>query len=189
MIDKFLEETLEYPIRIASSNSSLRILFGGRLNQLNKKDAIYITRVMKTVIEHIADLILEEIKPSENISDTKNYLIRGFTYCFDKSLEIVYNLLVANGEEVNFDLEEMNNGMSGDKIPEYIQMKVTPIIPIIATIFNKTFEFAKNTNSNKKGDTKELIKAILYGGMQLGTEFCFRIDLDDHSEFEKYMNN
>jgi hypothetical protein len=79
---------------------------------------------------------------------------------------------------------------SEENVPEYIQLKVTPIIPQIVLIFNKVIDEVY-THSKEYLDNdisiEELIKCMLYGGMKLGTEFCLRIDLTNTDELDALL--
>ena len=183
MAQDIIKEILYYPCTVASSGLTYSFLHGDRISQLEKDEAIYLTNTMTSAIDKIVDHIIEEINPADNIDEAKDHLIRAFTYCFDKSIEIVYKLLAQVDEEVEFNFSDLFNGMGGDKIPEYIQLKVTPIIPNVAMTFNATFDRIIEREYSKKATIKDLIKAILCGGMHLGTEFCLRIDIQNYSEF------
>lgn len=189
MTPNILNEILAYSYSVASTDLTYSFLHGDRISQLEKDEAIYLTNGMNDVIDKIADHIIEEIKPADNLNDAQDHLIRAFTYCFDKSAEIVYKLLAQIDEEIEFNLYDLYNGMGGDKVPEYIQLKITPVIPKVAIAFSATFDHVMEQEYSSQPNNKDLIKAILFCGMHLGTEFCLRIDLQDFSELNSFMED
>ncbi|HTN68178.1 MAG TPA: hypothetical protein VLZ33_01810 [Dysgonamonadaceae bacterium] len=182
-----MKDIVSYPCNVASTNFSCLFLLGDRISQLEKYEAVYLNNTMTKAIEKIVDHIIEEIAHKNNLETAQNHLVRAFTYCFDKSLEIVYKIRAQVDEGVEFNFSDLYNGMGGDKVPEYIQLKVTPIIPKIVMVFNETIDHINKKKYTKQITIRELAKAILFAGVYLGTEFCLRIDMQDYSEFNKYM--
>lgn len=187
MTQEIINEILTYSYTVASTDLTYSFLHGDRISQLEKDEAIYLTNEMTRAIDKIVDHIIEEIKPASTLNDAKDLLIRAFTYCFDKSIEMVYKLLAEVDEDIEFNFSDLYNGMGGDQIPEHIQLKITPIIPKVAMTFNATFDHIIEQEYSSNHNIKDLIKVILFCGMHLGTEFCLRTDLQNFSEFNNYM--
>ena len=169
---------------------SVLILCNERKYNLDKEQATFLVESLSSVIEKLSIVFLEGKNCGTSIEDNQDILFRSFTYFFDKSLEMVYNIRVENEKKTHFNLNDLINGLGGDKIPEYIQLKVTPIISMLAKIFNKTINYF-NVNMEdilmNEITLKEQMKAIMFGGMQLGIEFCLQIDLENDSEMNRYL--
>lgn len=190
MANRKFEELIQYPKSIACSDMSVFILGNERKYNLDNDQATFLVTSLSTVIEKLSIVFLEDENCGTSIVENQDILSRSFTYIFDKSLEMVYNIRVENEKKTHFDFNELINGLGGNKIPEYIQLKVTPIIPTLLKIFNKTINyFNVNMEDILMNDItlKEQMKAIMYGGMQLGIEFCLQIDLEDDSEMNRYL--
>ena len=184
--ENFAKQVLSYSMEIASSDISVIILFGKRQFQLEQYQRIYISDIMKDVSDNIVIHMTKFIEPSTNFSDSTDHLVRAFMFCFDKSVEIIYNMRVDNDKGVNFNFEELYDGMSGDKIPEYIQIQITKIVPNVISIYQKTFDFIIDLQCDNI-DFADKIKSVIYSAIQIGTEYALRIDLDDDSMYEKYL--
>lgn len=190
MANRKFEELIQYPKSIARSEISVLILGNERKYNLDNDQATFLVESLTSVIEKLSIIFLEDKNCGPSIVENQDILSRSFTYIFDKSLEMVYNIRVENEKKTQFDYNELINGLGGNKIPEYIQLKVTPIIPTLLKIFNKTINyFNVNMEDILINDItlKEQMKAIMYGGMQLGIEFCLQIDLEDESEMNRYL--
>lgn len=190
MANRKFEELIQYPKSIARSEISVLILGNERKYNLDNDQATFLVESLTSVIEKLSIVFLEDKNCGPSIVENQDILSRSFTYIFDKSLEMVYNIRVENEKKTQFDYNELINGLGGNKIPEYIQLKVTPIIPTLLKIFNKTINyFNVNMEDILVNDItlKEQMKAIMYGGMQLGIEFCLQIDLEDESEMNRYL--
>jgi len=190
MINRKLEELVQYPKRLASSDMSVLILCNERKYSLDEEQATFLSGALSSVIEKLSIVFLEDENCGTSVEENQDILSRSFTYIFDKSLEMVYNIRVENEKETHFNFKDLINCWGGNQIPEYIQLKVTPIIPILAKIFNKTINYFKvNLEDILMNDItlKEQMKAIMYGGMQLGIEFCLQIDLENDSEMNRYL--
>ena len=135
------------------------------------------------ITHQIADRIIidfEQLHPIKNIDDIRHELLKGFVYMFDKGVEISYFSRLLQDTKVEYNFNDLLNGISGDTFPVYIQVQVNPMIPVLADIYNSTFEFMhQNESSLAKSniDAKELMKLILIGGAFLGVEYCLRIEL------------
>lgn len=185
-----LAELIRYPKRLASSDMNVLILNNERQYSLEKEEAEFLAEALSSVIEQYSDAFIKDENCGASIEENQDILSRSFTFFFDKSLEMVYNIRVENEKETQFNSNDMMIGWGGSQIPEYIQLKVTPIIPLLAKIFNKTINYYKvNLEDILMNDItlKEQMKAIMYGGMQLGIEFCLQIDLENDSEMKRFL--
>lgn len=190
MANRKFEELIQYPKSIACSDMSVLILGNERKYSLDNDQATFLVTSLSTVIEKLSIAFLENEKCGTSLVENQDILSRSFTYLFDKSLEMVYNIRVENEKKTQFDFNDLINGLGGNKIPEYIQLKVTPIIPTLLIIFNKTINYY-NVNMEdilmNNITLKEQMQAIMFGAMQLGIEFCLQIDLEDESEMNRYL--
>lgn len=135
------------------------------------------------ITHQIADRIIidfEQLHPIKNIDEIKKELLKGFVYMFDKGVEISYFSRLLQDTKVEYNFNDLMDGISGNTFPVYIQEQVNLLIPVLADIYNSTFEFIhQNESSVAKRSivTKELMKLILVGGAFLGVEYCLRIEL------------
>jgi len=186
--ENFINEVISYSVKIASSDISVKILNRHQLYELEEYEGLYIAKVMKDVSDKVVPFIIDTIKPSTNFADTDELLVRAFMFYFDKCVEMVYNMRVDNDKGVEFKLEELFNGISGDQIPEYIQIKINKIIGMILTNYKMTFDYAQNLDCDDI-DLEDKIRTILYSSIQIATQYASEIDLDDDSEFQLYMES
>ncbi len=189
MKQEIINDIITYPSRVALNNIQFLILQGDRINQIDRDQAIYLTDTMKNAIEKMVEHINEETGENNNIVSVSDHLVRAFGYSFDKSIEILYKLIFEVEEGVEFNLNEMYNGGGGDQIPEYIQVKITPTIPIVVSIYTETIKYIQEKQYEISLDMLDLMKSVLFGGMYLGAEFGYRIDFNDQSELESYLTN
>ena len=191
MKEEALGKLILLPVQIGSNDLECRILIGDRVDELTMEKAVYHAETMKKPIDILVQSFIEA-EPSKDISKLRKILIRGFIYCFDKAVEDVYNLRARPTANINFDLTDIFTGESGDEIPEYIQLKVTPCIGSIGTIYNKLVDHIEEIEDELSEVGiyyEDTIKSILYGGMYLGTEFCLRIDLENSDEMDALLND
>jgi len=186
--ESFIKDVIVYSVKIASSDISVLILNGHRLYELEEYQALHIAKVMKDVSDKVVPLIIDSIKPSTNFADTDELLVRAYMFYFDKCVEMVYNMRVDNEKTVNFNFEELFSGISGDQIPEYIQLKITNIVGSFITIYKKTFDYAQSLECENI-ELEDKIRTLLYSSIQIGTQYALEIDLDDDSEFQQFMEN
>jgi len=174
------------PYEIASSDFAY-LFSPGDPSQLSYSDAVYVSNVMTKAIKNFSVIIDGANKPQYDPEIAKEHLIRAFVYFFDKGVEIVYNLRTDNEKGIQFRIQDLYSGRGGNQVPEYLQLKVTPVIPYLAEIFKKTIDYLIEKNYFDRYPFVELTELILTGGMKLGVEFCQRLDLNDQSELEKFM--
>jgi hypothetical protein len=186
--ENFIKDVIMYSVKIASSDISVLILNGQRLYQLEEYQALHIAKVMKDVSDKVVPFIIDSIKPSTNFADTDELLVRSFMFYFDKCVEMVYNMRVDNEKGIEFKLEELFNGISGDQIPEYIQIKINKKIGSILTNYKMTFDYAQSLDCDDI-DLEDKIRTILYSSIQIATQYALEIDLNDDSEFQRFMEN
>jgi hypothetical protein len=186
--ENYLKEVIMYTMQIASSDYTVMIITGERLYSMDQYDAEYVAKVMKDVSDKVVPYICTAIKPSNEFAETDDLLCRAFMFYFDKCVEMIYNIRVENGKGVDFNFEELFNGISGHMIPEYIQFRINKIISLIIQIYQKTFDFALRLNAEEIPlDFK--IRTVLYSSIQLATEYAICLDLEDDSEFQHYLEN
>lgn len=186
--ENFIIEVSKYSLKIATTDLSLLILNGKRYYNLKKNEGEYIVNVMNEVSKKVVPGIIDSIKPSTDFSDTDLVLVRAFMFYFDKCVEMVYNIRVDNDKQVTFNFEELFNGISGNQIPEYIQIKITKIVATILTIYKKTFYYAQSFDIEGI-DLENKIKSILYSAIAIGTQYALEIDLEDDTEFQKFLKS
>ena len=186
MRDKIIHEVLLNPTVLASS-LKYQLIAGQKYYELDAEDSKYLSSAITPFISHICSQLYDGNINRLESDDIKKYLMTAFTYCFDKTIELVYNLRVDNANDINFHTDDMLNGMGGDKIPEYLQLKITPIIHLISMIFIETYELA--LQYSKEIDHNSLSKTLLFGAVGLASELCIRIDLEDTSEMDKYVED
>ena len=188
----WIGEIVKYPIEQATTNLETLIMTSNRLHKLNREEGIYFANGVSGAVKEVTKILTEDENFKDTIPKNRDILLRSFTYFFDKGLEIVYNLRIENEKVTDFDLNDLVNGMGGDKIPEYIQLKVTPIIPKIAQIFNSTIKFIETNKSEiDKSEMvlSEIVQGLILSGAQLGAEFCLQLDLDNQDEMEQLLQN
>ncbi len=185
---ELIQHIVAYSIGIASNAPSVSILNGKRLSNLEEYQARYILNVIGSVSDKVVPLITDEMVSSDQLLDKRDLLQRAFMFYFDKTIEMVYNMRVDNEKGIDFNLMELFNGKSGDNIPVYIQIKVNKIVPSIALLCGTITDNVRAMECNDLA-LKEKIKTILYSSMQIAIEYALRIDLDDDSELQDYLEN
>jgi hypothetical protein len=103
-------------------------------------------------------------------------LLRGFTFCFDKGVEMAYFLDLDDDYDVlsDYEFENWYNGFSGDTVSESIQVEVNQRIQSIANLFNMMVEFHE-TLAKVNPDTiglHEVMYIFLANSVMVGFEFC-----------------
>lgn len=179
---KIIINTFEY----ASSFEGGGMLIGEREHMLNEKEAKIISSLMGDLINQVNGTVFKIGEVEHDIQELENALFKAFIYCFDKTIEIIYAIRTGIDNGFGWDSEDMLNGISGDKIPEYLQLKVMPVIPILSKIYNETLSFSKPFI--EEFGPRVIYDAILYSSVQLATEFGLRLDLEDTSEWDRYMD-
>ncbi|MDP4271712.1 MAG: hypothetical protein Q8909_16570 [Bacteroidota bacterium] len=175
-------------MKTALHDPSRSILKGKRLHQLEEYQARYILQVIGSVSEKVVPLIAEDMFSSDQQFGKRDMVLRAFTFYFDKTIEMVYNMRVGNDKGIDFNLAELFQGISGDNIPEYIQLKVNKIIPTIALLCNTITDYVRDMEYSDFA-LEEKIKTILYSSVQIAIEYTLRIDLDDDTEIQHYLEN
>ncbi len=174
------------PCEIASSDFA-QLFFPGDPVQISTTDASYISHVMTKAIKNFSGIIDGANKPQYDPEIAEEHLLPAFVYFFDKGVEIVYNLRTDNEKGIQFSIQDLYSGWGGEQIPEHLQLKVTHVIPCLAEIFKKTIDYLIEKNYFDQYPFVDLTELILTGGMKLGAEICQRLDLNDHSELEKLL--
>lgn len=184
MKEEYIKEIIELPLRLAKTDINCLMFLEERKSHLDEKQANNLLATMRGFIEATVEKKIKHPELPQEKNDVKKALLPIFIYCFDKSIEIVYNILSENRKNVNFDYDDMLNGFGGDKVPEYIQLMSTPYIPKLAIILDKVVDFIYSNKEFKNDiDTlKELEKVILVGAIPLGSEFCLQIYLNNQDE-------
>jgi hypothetical protein len=175
---------------MAASDLDVLILTNQRVAELTKEEALYCAQSVSDATEQIAQTYLEETE-AKQIKDMKDLLHRAFIYCFDKGVETCYNLRAKVDNDIEYNYPDLLQGMGGDKIPEYIQLKITPLISKVGILFASSLNFISNNEASylEAGiSLHEQTKALLMGASQLGVEYMLRLDLNDQSEMEAYLN-
>jgi len=141
----------------------------------------------KFQLQTMEDLVLRIIKDyyehgilTENTTKIPIEIIAGFTYCFDKGVEMAYVFnqgedYIALDDEYSFD--DWYNGFSGDTVSESIQIIVNEQIPIVGELFKLLNEFYDNLlllNPEDMG-IHEVIYTFLSTNSMIGFEFCNEI--------------
>jgi len=174
------------PCEIASSDFAYLFSPGDPV-QLSYSNAVYVSNVMTKAIKNFSGIIDGANKPQYDPEIAEEHLLPAFVFFFDKGVEIVYNLRTDNEKGIQFRIQDLYSGWGGNQVPEYLQIKVTPVIPILAEIFKKVMIYLVENSYFNQYPFVDLTELILTGGMKLGAEFCQRLDLNDHSELEKFM--
>lgn len=188
-MEEILQELMLHPVNIASADISILVLQNEPFYNFDRKEATYITSVMSPAIEKIADSMAGHLEPGQGIKDLEPDALKGFIYFFDKAIEVVYNIRSKSNNEIHFNSDDLYYGMGGDKVPEYIQLKITPYIPKVGLIFQNTFDIIFKNDDLAAIKTSEVLKSLLYGSMYLGIRFCLRIDFDNYSEWNRLMES
>jgi hypothetical protein len=176
MSEILLQQLIAYPTNAPSSNEIWSV-YPQRRYELSEEEALYVTKVLTESMDKLAAILAEEVGYTSTAKVMKEVLIRPFLYAFDKGIEIVYKMRVDADASVEFNLQEMDDG-AGDQIPEYMQLKAIPMIPIVVMIFHETIDFAEQDAASSM-DIEDLFKSVLTGAVFLGLEFCLRQDLQD----------
>lgn len=179
---KIIINSFEY----ASSFEGGGMLIGEREHILNEKEAKIISSLMGDLINQVNGTVFKIGEVNHDSKEIENALFKAFIYCFDKTIEIVYAIRTGIDNGFEWDSEDMLNGISGDKIPEYLQLKIMPVIPVLSKIYNETLSFS-NPFIEEYGP-RIIYDAILFSAVQLATEFGLRLDLEDTSEWDRYMD-
>jgi hypothetical protein len=191
MKENAIRELVILPVQIGSTDLECMMLIGNRLDELTLEKAEFHQDIMNQLIDILVPRFIEAM-PSKSIHKNRQLLSKGFMYCFDKAVEDIYNLRARPTANVNFDLNDILTGESGDEIPEYIQLKVNPNIGAIATVYHKVVDHIEKIEQEllEVGlNYEDFIKCIFYGGTLLGTEFCLRIDLENSDEMDTLLND
>lgn len=190
MKENAIRELVILPVQIGSTDLKCMMLIGNRIDELTLEKAEFHQEIMNQLIDILVPRFIEAM-PSKSIQQNRHLLSKGFMYCFDKAVEDIYNLRARPTANVNFDLNDILTGESGDEIPEYIQLKVNPYIGKIAIIYNEVVDHIEEIEDEllKAGlNFEDFIKCIFYGSTLLGTEFCLRIDLEDSHELDHFLS-
>jgi hypothetical protein len=179
MKEKIFEELVLFPVHMGGSDPEAMILLGNRIYKLNESQATAHTYTMAEMIDVIINDILR-IELDKNFKTLRKVLLKAFVYCFDKSIENIYNHRARPTVDIYLDVRKLYEGESGGNVPEYIQRKTNLNIGKVALIFNNLMQHIDNNKieyDKHEITTEELMKCVLFGGMNLGTQFCLRIDL------------
>lgn len=137
------------------------------------------------LVHQFADRIISDIeqyRSFKNIQDVKDELLKGFIYMFDKGVEISYFSRLLQDTKIEYNFDDLIDGMVVDTIPDYLQKKIEPIILVLGNIYNSTLKYINQNKMNAdQAKAEELMKLLLVGGAFLGMEFCLRIELQKQS--------
>lgn len=185
MKNEIIKDIVEYPVQLAAS-PKYGIILGHRLNSVDELDAKNIIGTMRKLIGVTYDQMFDFDDDEISEEEIEQGLIRSFMYCFDKTVELIYKTVVESDEEVIFNSNDLINGSGGDGIPEYLQLKITPMIGNITLIFDENYKYANQFIDQI--DKKNRYHAILTGDIQLGIEVGLRLDVNDSSEMDKFLS-
>jgi hypothetical protein len=184
MNESHINHLLAYPTN-APSAQDLWLTYPERLHQLSEEEADYLTGIATGSMDTLATLLLEE--DGGSFRQGNEQLLSSFAFAFDKGVEIVYMMKVTPDQVTELNFQDVFES-GGDQLPEHMQLKLTPIIPIVASVFKETIDFAEQHAASVL-DTEDLYKSILTGGMLLGVELCLRLDFGDDQEFTRFVEN
>ena len=185
MKNEIIKDIVEYPVQLAAS-PKYGIIIGKRLHAVDELEAKNIIGTMRKLIGVTYDQMFDLEEDEINEYEIEQGLIRSFMYCFDKTVELVYKTVVESDEEVIFNSNDLINGTGGVMIPEYLQLKINPMIGNIALIFDENYKYA-NQFINQI-DKKNRFHAILNGAVLLGIEVGLRLDVNDSSEMDNFLD-
>jgi hypothetical protein len=172
MNDSPLHHLLSYPTNAPSAHE-LWAAHPTRINELSEDEAAYVTSIATESMTALTNLLMQQGVGS-SVRNNEHFA-SSFVFAFDKGVEIVYKMKVEPDEDTNVNEDDLFSA-AGEQVPESLQLKVTPVIPIVEMVFQETIDFAEQHAATVL-DTEDLYRSILTGGMLLGVEFCLRQEL------------
>lgn len=184
--NEVLEKIILKVIELETSIEFGSLVYGERLHTLKKEEANIISNLMSDMINQINGTVFKIGEVERPGAEIESVLYRAYQYTFDKTIEITHTIRSGVDNGFEWDSDDMFNGLSGDRIPEYLQLKITPLIGNIAMIYNEVYNYSKNliTESNKRA----VFDAILFSSVHLGIEIGLRLDYYNTSEWDKFMD-
>jgi len=188
IVQSFITESFD----IAKNDIDCQILLNDKAEKLDKVEAQYHYDSMLGAINIITDYIIKN-DSSKRFIELSNSLLPAFNYCFDKSIELVYNLRTKQEKKVvKFNFNELYEGMGGSGVPEYIQLKVTSVIIKIAYIHSKLCSIISANElyyKEMKFPLKDQLTMYLLAATYIGADFCLHINLNNTDEMDSFLEN
>lgn len=183
-----IKDVITYAVKksvFSAENADCFILRGTIINEVSKEQTLFYCQRTQEIIFALA----EQIKniPTEGVLPVSECGVI-FQYIFDRCVEIAYKLITDSDEiNTNFNITEAFNYYELD-IPEYLQLKVTNIVPRLANIFGNIYHYMSRKD-NLSQDVAMWMSAIMMSAATLAFKFAMEIDLDDDAEMQDFLNN
>lgn len=158
-------------------------LTGESKNNLDQEDAEQFSEEMRAIAGQFAHIISDNLaSPLQNTPE----LAALFQYFFDKSVEVTYKMIVGVDVDTQFQPYEAFSEHYPD-LPEYIQVKLTRVVPNMAGVLAHLSSFMER-NGYFKYNTCDWLLPILLSASIIGFRFAIEMDLDDDSELESFFS-
>jgi hypothetical protein len=138
----------------------------------------YFNYTIGKAIDLMVNSLSKAIKKRGNLFLAEEQLKSTYFYCFNKGVELTYNIRLENNNNVFFTSDDLGIGLFNEVFPEQLQLEINKISPKINTIFHETLKYVQIDDFDQM-DFKDLIKAFLMGAAFLGFDFCVRSDIND----------
>ena len=184
--NEVLENIILKVLELGTSIEYGGLIYGERLHTLKKEEANIISNLLGEMINEINGTVFKIGEVERPEKEIERALYQAYQYTFDKTIEITYSIRSGIDRGFEWDSDDMFNSMSGDNIPEYLQLKITPLIPNIAKIYNEIYSYSKNLI--EQSNSRTVFDGILFSSVQLATEVGLRLDYENTSEWDKLMD-
>lgn len=183
-----IKDVITYAVKksvFSAENADCFILRGTIINEVSKEQTLFYCQRTQEIIFALA----EQIKniPTEGVLPVSECGVI-FQYIFDRCVEIAYKQITDSDEiNTNFNTTEAFNYYELD-IPEYLQLKVTNIVPRLANIFGSIYHYMSRKDYLSQ-DVATWMSAIMMSAATLAFKFAMEMDLDDDAEMQDFLNN
>lgn len=169
---------------VDSMNPETGFLTRNRVNPLSKEQIVDFYGQIEEIVNQFVQLLEDSF--SRNLPTPYDCGIL-FQYVFDKTTEASYKMIMDEEIDTQFNLYEAFNKYAID-LPEYIQLKLTNIVPKLGIIHSSMFQYLREKDAISD-ELSEWMPAYLMVAATLGIQFAQEIDPDDDSEMQAYLDS
>lgn len=184
--NEVLESIILKVLELGTSIEYGGLIFGERLHTLKREEANIISNLTSEMINEINGTVFKIGEVERPEVEIERVLYQAYQYTFDKTIEITYTIRSGVDNGFEWDSDDMFQGLSGDRIPEYLQLKITPLLGFIAQIYSEIYKYSKDLI--EESNIRVVFDGILLSSVQLATEVGLRLDYDNTSEWDRLMD-
>lgn len=180
------KEIVQFGVSISQfniDNLETGLLTMDKFNELEKGQALALAQETESILRQFVSAF-EEHSPYKFEGYDAGIL---FQYVFDKVVEVTYKVIIDVEIDTQFIPSEPFEYHEPD-LPEYIQLKLTNAVGKVGHIFCRTIDFI-DQKGYRSENLKDWLLPVLIVATYVGMEFAQKIDLDDDSEMEAYLNS